>query len=343
MSLKYKAIKVGSLPLYDYDESVEFETYLVSIPFAELIKICKIKSISTNRSVDEFRAAKMVKYIKQRSAFYPPIIISTCKKDQINFNTITSEISICNATNDTNSLTIIDGQHRYKSIELLMEQDGTCGKNQAVFIINGISDLKRREIFIDINDNAKRVSTGDKERYKISLANYFGLLYLKNYDNIQHIDWGANQMKPGKKFPYKFIVKSIGIILEEHEKSYKRGEISLTDISWFGELNKNIWDAIFEKYYEDEKVSKLFEAEVVLLSLFRLYKPIYCEKTKESMESSDDTEIDTVDLSKEFLKIFNKFLEKTEEIQVVNNCTSSVKEKKEQLNTLFREWMWVYA
>jgi hypothetical protein len=333
MKKRFKAILVDTVSLYENNSTTKYDIYSAVIPFKDLIEICKIKSISTNREVDEVRALKMKDYIKQSTAFYPPLIISTDRKGQLVHNELTSEMTYFESEN---YMTIIDGQHRFKSIELLLMQNEVIHKKQSVFILDGISDLKRREVFIDINDKAKRVSTGDKARYSLKVSNYLSLKFIEEKFNKERIDWGATQFQGNGKYPYKFVEKGSEQLLKDIEKDYKKGDISLEDLSGLEKIIFHIWNRIIIKTLDANEDNNFLKTEIFIHDIIKSFKSEF-DIIKLTNNKTDDEKTNLY--IQRFNEIFDKYLAKNKEIDELNIGT--ITEKRDKLYSKKIEWGWI--
>lgn len=245
---RLEALKVDSLDLNG--SSIEKSTIYTSImTYEELIEICTLGNVSINREVDDERASQMVAYIGQSNAFYPPIVVATNKKNNLDYIETTKQLCIDIHEEDCKFI-VIDGQHRFKSIEKLLkeesEDDKYTKRKQSVFIIDNANDFNQRKIFMDINNNSKKVKLGTKIRFEESIANYFGLYVLENIEGFtEYVVLDSDQATDNTKIPYKFIVKCMEKIVNVLEKEFRKERLRFEDIEKYNSIVLSIWKSIF--------------------------------------------------------------------------------------------------
>jgi DNA sulfur modification protein DndB len=130
--------------------------------------ILQIYSIDkeVNRDLGYHRIPKLVKYLENMDnsigIFLPSIVLSYRGDPTKCYDTSTSSLFIPS----NHKLTVIDGQHRIKGIERLLDKSTIEGEtkervlntNLTVQIYFGLTKEDEKRLFTDINTNAKRVS-----------------------------------------------------------------------------------------------------------------------------------------------------------------------------------------
>lgn len=257
MIYEFEAIKIEEKKLIEKTKEISC-MYIVKFDYKSLIDICTIGKISINRDVEEDRAKKMVNYIKDVHAFYPPIIVATLKKNLIKYDSINNRIHIdSDKFVKNNDLIVIDGQHRFRSIELLSEENSTLIENryQSVFLIDNINEFQQRKIFIDINNTSRKVTTGTKLRFEKNIINYISLNLVNNSEKIQQkITMDDNQTTTTDELPYKFIIRGNERLLKKIDSFYEKRKIKIDDIDNLLEIIKDFWEKVFEIIDESAKL-----------------------------------------------------------------------------------------
>ncbi len=129
MSLIVDGIKIQEIKMGDTESKSNI--YIAKIEYNELNKVCKLGNVSINREVDSDRAEAMVKYIEDENTFYPTIVVATSKKNIIDYNEVKKTIEI-KVKDDKDKFIVLDGQHRFKSIDLLTDEDLKNDRYQSV-------------------------------------------------------------------------------------------------------------------------------------------------------------------------------------------------------------------
>ncbi|MDK0570362.1 DGQHR domain-containing protein [Clostridium perfringens] len=245
MNYIFDGIKIDEKKLSENSDEIS-SIYMLKMGFKELIEVCGLGKISINREVDEYRSEKMVEYIKEKSTFYPTILVATMKKNLIIYDEKNKTIEI-NSDNNKD-IVVIDGQHRYKSIELLLKEnyDENSNRTQSVLLLDNTNEFQQRKIFIDVNDNSKKVTVGTKLRLERSLINYISLNMVNKMEYLQkRVMMDDNQAKDFETIPYKFIIKGNRELFKEVEKKYNNKQIELEYIDKRIETIINLWKKIF--------------------------------------------------------------------------------------------------
>lgn len=332
---KYPAIRVEESNVYE-GSVTKFSTYMLSVDYSELVKLARVKSISTNREVDHSRAEKMIDFISKSGSFYPPIIVATDSIGSFRYDNDTNTCEFNISSEKGNELIIIDGQHRFTSIQKLLALEiGDKFKEikQAVFLIDGINELKRREVFLEINDNAKRVSTGDKERYKTNVSNYLSLKLINKIEVIKYINWGANQTTKINEYPYKFIVKSNKLLLNQAEKDFKSAKIDLKAIDKLLKSLEYIWEINF-MYFEENSQYNVVNTEVFIKAVFKHFSEKYILYYDKAIKSND---FDITEFKVSYSNAIDKVFENIIRIDDVSKRSKSIAEKSRAINELLTE------
>ena len=170
MNLSVDAILIDEIEFGNTNDKSKI--YIAKINYKDLSSVCKFGNVSINREVDDDRAAKMVEYIKGKGSFYPTIVVATNKKNLIDYDVNKKRIMM-KIKDEQDKFIVLDGQHRFESINLLLEDNSDINRYQSVFIIENMNNFQQRKVFLDINDTPKRVTTGTKLRFDKTIANYF--------------------------------------------------------------------------------------------------------------------------------------------------------------------------
>lgn len=155
--------------------------FLLTIKYKDLVEITEINKLSVNRIVDEEKAKRMISFIEKEDNFYPTIMMVTEEKCDIKYDENTSMITL--KSNRDKLLGIVDGQHRYKSIELMLGRDEKNNdimdilreKEQTVFLVSNLTKQDQRNLFLEINSTPNKVKKGTQLRLDITTYNYYGL------------------------------------------------------------------------------------------------------------------------------------------------------------------------
>lgn len=248
MKYKFDAIKVENKNLSPNTDEVS-NMYIVKINYSSLIELCGIGKVSINRDVDPERAKKMVKYIRNQEAFYPPLIVATTKKNLVIYDEIQKTISIDgDKLSNNQDMLVIDGQHRYTSIKYLGEESEELIKNryQSIFLIDNLTEFQQRKIFIDINDTAKKVTTGTKLRLGKNLINYISLNLINSSESVQQkVVMDVNQTSDVNRIPYKFIIRGNEKLLAKVDEDFDKDKIDIIQVDKVLPSILTIWEEIF--------------------------------------------------------------------------------------------------
>lgn len=321
------------------DEKEYSNKYIAVMTFKQLTELTEIKSLSNNREVNPDRASEMMEFIKDEKAFYPPLILSTNKKI---LNYKNNEIHIRydkKNSAEEKPFSIIDGQHRFQSIEKLCESIGDdksqiFNRLQSIFIIENISDVEQRKIFIDINENAKKVTLATKERFKITLANYMGLKIIKDNDILKgNINMDIEKTEKIDKYPYKYVIAANKILLFDLEKRYLRNEFKLNDLEEVADLLNEFWSNIYTFIkYNYEKCDYL-----ITLEFIKLISKKVVEELSEGINRLISKEIEYSGVYNTLINNLNylfKIIKDDKTIEIINK-ESLVKNQTKFLNVEF--------
>ncbi|MBI6874897.1 DNA sulfur modification protein DndB [Clostridium aciditolerans] len=260
--------------------------YLIFIRYKDLIEITEVGKLSVNRIVDEEKAKKMVGFIRNEEKFYPTLLMVTNENCSTKYNSLENELTI--KSKDGKCLGVVDGQHRYKSIELMLsnkdipiEEIKKLGnKEQAVFLIDNLGAQEQRELFLEINSTPSKVKKGTQLRLMITVCNHYGLKYLERKNEyLKYIYFDEDQvLKKGEvKIPYKFVLKAHEKLFKDFEKKYLNNMIDENLINTYYESVEYIWNVIFEniRKYEENFKKSIFILEIFYTSLFQcIYQTI---------------------------------------------------------------------
>lgn len=321
--------------------------FLLSIKYKDLIEITEINKLSVNRIVDEEKAEKMISFIEEEKNFYPTIMMVTEEQCDIKYDDDTAMITL--KSNKDKLLGIVDGQHRYKSIELMLNKEGIIPeekmnilkeKEQTVFLISNFTKQDQRNLFLEINSTPNKVKKGTQLRLDITTYNYYGLKFLnENEKYLDYINFDEDQVlkKYEKRIPFKFILKGNEELLKSFEKDYVSNKLNEDDINKYYSAIEYLWRYILDKMIDyiktDEKLKKsIYSLEIYYIAIFRYIKktigntPIekdIMEKGVEKIKSFFDInpiELKSkVDLENGNTDKINKIIKEIEENEEIND------------------------
>lgn len=337
MKYKFEAFKIEEKVLATNTNEIS-NMYMIKMDYETLVNICGIGNVSINRQVDPTRARKMVKYIKDKESFYPPLIVATTKKNAVVYDDIKKIINIDSEKLSTNhDLLVIDGQHRYTSIKYLIEEDKSCALNryQSVFFIDNLNEFQQRKIFVDINNNAKKVTTGTKLRLEKTLINYISLSVVDNNIKIQEkIVMDENQTGDLNDIPYKFIIRGNEKLLDRIDKDYDKDILDLNDVDKFLKLVHTVWVNIFNII----EVAQINDYQIVSNEAFYI---AFCDYMRNTFDSAvyniDNSIIEDIDFDK-FSEDVSKIKEDVvKKLNYINDIyyKSKLTRTKERCNKIF--------
>lgn len=272
--------------------------YLISAKYKDLVDITEVNKLSINRLIDEDRAKRMIDFIKMDSNFYPTIIMVTSEDCNLTFYESTSELELRSESNYL--LGVVDGQHRYRSIELMLENEEITEeakqkimeREQSIFLISNLKKREQRTLFLEINRSANKVKKATELRLDISVYNYYGLEFLKNHKEfLEYINFDEDQVlkKEEKKIPYKYIIKSNEALLKDFEQEYKNKNVKAEELNKYYECIEYIWDTIMKKVVEYIKQDKPLRKSIFSLEIFytTFFDMIYrsCKSEPESFSN----------------------------------------------------------
>lgn len=286
MNITLDGIKIDEIELGDSSDISNL--YIARICYKNIHEVCKLGNVSINREIDRDRAKKMVDYIKKKGSFYPTIVVATNSKNTIKYNEMFKTIDI--SINDENDkFIVLDGQHRFESINLIDDKQLTEKRYQSMLIVENMNNFQQRRLFLDINDTPKRVSTGTKLRFDKTIANYFSLMLLDKNDKVlDYILMDDNQTASNKEIPYKYIVRFNEKLLISISKMFKDNKCKLRDI----ETVKDFIILIDEKLIELIEFSQKENLEITRFEIFYIQLG---EKLSENIKIKKENEFD-VDL-----------------------------------------------
>lgn len=329
MSLSVDAILIDEIEFGNTKEKSRI--YIAKISYKDLNSVCKFGNVSINREVDDDRAAKMVEYIEKKDSFYPTIVVATNKKNLIEYDENKKTIQI-KIKDDEEKFIVLDGQHRFKSINLLLkEKECDINKFQSVFIIENMNNFQQRKVFLDINDTPRRVTTGTKLRFDKTIANYFSLSFLdENCSVLKYILMDDNQTSTNNKIPYKYIIKFNEKLISILSKNFKNNKITFEEVEKYKndivKINNMLDEIIKKSQQNDYQITKyeLFYTEL---------GDLLGEYIKDAFDNKKDIEMKKIgkcmaSIKKCMNEISGKFMAKVPKGQ---------KEKKETIKGLLKE------
>jgi len=273
MNLIVEAIKIDEIEIGEITEKSNI--YVAKILYNDLNKVCKLGNVSINREVDNDRAEKMVEYIKTKGSFYPTLVAATTKKNIIDYNEKKKNIEI-KIKDEQDKFIVLDGQHRFQSINYLLKEEGNIERYQSVLLIENMNNFQQRKTFLDINDTPRRVTTGTKLRFDKTIANYYSLSFIDKRDNVlKYILMDDNQTANNEKIPYKYIVKFNDKLISIISKEFKKGKLKFTQIDSYKKsiliINGILADIIEQSQKNDDQITRYELFYTVLGELLSLY------------------------------------------------------------------------
>lgn len=218
--------------------------YTGYIKYKDLVKYALLKPLTVNRLTNNNRVNKMREYIEKPESIYPPLVIAL----EIGCNCLYSnnELLVGGESDDLiaeeDRLVIIDGQHRYLSIKELIENcedDEILNRKQAVFILNNMSDLEQRHMFMEINDNMQKVSSVSRRIFEVKIPNYISLKTITNLGIIKKINIKNDQCT--EYYPYKFILSGNQLLFKDIELESFNNETLLNELEKYIKCSEYIW------------------------------------------------------------------------------------------------------
>ena len=230
--------------------------YTGYIKYKDLVKYALLKPLTVNRLTNHKRVYKMKEYIEKPESIYPPLVIAL--EIGCNYSYNNNELLIGGESDDLiaeeDRLVIIDGQHRYLSIKELIdtcEDDEILNRKQAVFILNNMSDLDQRHMFMEINDNMQKVSSVSRRIFEVKIPNYISLRTIINLDIVKKINIKNDQCT--EYYPYKFILSGNQLLFKDIELENFNNQTLLDDLEKYIECSECIWDNVL-KFIEKNSV-----------------------------------------------------------------------------------------
>lgn len=245
MDIKVDALQIDEIELNEEEKS---KIYVIKVSYSDLKNLCRLGNIAINRELDEDRALEMVDYINSKSSFYPTLVVSTVKKDNIDYQE-TEKSMVITIKKDEDKFIVLDGQHRFQSINLISDEELKKERYQSILLVENINDFKQRKLFMDINNTPRKVKTGTKCRFEKTISNYISLKLINNRESaLKYITMDENQTKDNNKIPYKYIVKFNEKFINLLEKGFKQEKYKLENIDKVMtevlEVNKLLLDLI---------------------------------------------------------------------------------------------------
>jgi len=285
MGFNIDAIKIDEVEIENTNEKSSI--YVAKVEYKELNKICKLGNVSINREVDDDRAEKMVDYIKKKGSFYPTIVVATTKKNIIDYSDMKKKIEV-RIREEQDKFIVLDGQHRFESINLLVKENPNIERYQSVLLIENINDFQQRKIFVDINDTPRKVTTGTKLRFEKTIANYYSLSFVDFRDDVlECILMDDNQTSNNKEIPYKYIVKFNEKLINVLQKNFARGKLTMTEIDQYKEsifqINNMLIEILKFSQNNDNQITRYELFYIVLGEIFSCYMSNSLN-TKEELE-----------------------------------------------------------
>lgn len=232
-------------------------SYTGYIKYKDLVNYALLKPLTVNRLTDSKRLKKMKEYIEKVDSIYPPIVIALekgCdwfyKNDELILEDDSSEIT------DNNRLVIIDGQHRFLSIKKLVESfeddKEISNRRQAVFIVNNMTDIEQRNLFMEINDNMKRVSSVSKRIFSVEIANYISLKTIINIGITKKINIKNDQST--EFYPYKFILNGNQVLFGDIELESFNSSSLLESLDKYSVYSECVWRKVLSFIEENSSI-----------------------------------------------------------------------------------------
>lgn len=143
--------------------------FLTSLTTNELMSTCKISRVNEKaeqgfqRTLDNARASKIAKYLKDGKVIPGALILSCQRDDAIKYDNDAQRLLI---TASEGLFMVIDGQHRLYGSYMAYEGDDKT--RIPVCILSGLNRQEEIEYFIDINSNQK----GVPKTLRIELTKY---------------------------------------------------------------------------------------------------------------------------------------------------------------------------
>lgn len=244
------------------------------IKYKDLVKYALLKPLTVNRLTNPNRVNKMKEYIEKPESIYPPLVIAL--EIGCNYSYNNNELFIGGESDDLileeDRLIIIDGQHRYLSIKELIdtcEDDEILNRKQAVFILNNMSDLEQRHMFMEINDNMQKVSSVSRRIFEVKIPNYISLRTIINLDIVRKINIKNDQCT--EYYPYKFILSGNQLLFKDIELENFNNETLLNDLEKYIKCSEYIWDSIL-KFIEKNTVLNIGISEEANLNDYKSIK-----------------------------------------------------------------------
>lgn len=225
------------------------------ITYNDLVKHAYLKPLTVNRLTDDRRLGKMTKYIEEKGNIYPPLVIALEPECKFEYDSSKHQLLIDVHETQDRKFIIIDGQHRFRSIEELLKyknDESTLSRKQSIFIITNVSDIDQRKLFMDINNNMKTVSNVSKRIFEVSIPNYISLYIIKNLNIVKNINIKNDQCT--KSYPYKFILSGNKILFGGLDiDSYDEEQLEI-NLNKYKEKGFIIWKEILNFIEKNTKL-----------------------------------------------------------------------------------------
>ncbi|TDL64174.1 DGQHR domain-containing protein [Paenibacillus amylolyticus] len=235
-----------------------------------------VKDQSMNRLINDASVDLIIKYMKEEGdgIFFPPVIMNSSGK--LKYDHTTYKLLI-----EQSSLTIIDGQHRIKAINEILEDPDSMNDFDKIkipfLIIEELSPELHRKLFHTINDKSTKVQNNVSDRFSTTTSNLIGLRYVSEHlENKDMIEWEGKQSK--EKIVYSHMLNCIEKIEDFLEEKFKDAleeidpitvedkEYYYKDAGYYG-VFVAFWDYIFNKIRSNPHDISFYVKEVVLSNI----------------------------------------------------------------------------
>lgn len=318
--------------------------YIGYVKYSDLVKFAFLKPLTVNRITNKSRIKDMKEYIMKQNSNYPPIVVAVEEGCRASYNGKENKLLIEKGSNENrlNRLVIIDGQHRYLSIESLIksnpENSGILNRKQAIYILTGISELEQRKYFMDINETMKSVSSVSKRIFQITVPNYISLKVIKTLNIIKKVNIKNDQCT--NKYPYKFIQSGTEVLFGYINYADFSEDSIISKLDNYSEKGCILWKSALKFIDDNTKLNigfstleecmkedyKSIKTEIFIKAFFKQLKIEYNEL--EDMDSVSNERLNLI--IDEFIdNIINnlKYFSYEEEINILEK---KLKEKKIQ-------------
>ncbi|KQY90154.1 hypothetical protein ASD24_24935, partial [Paenibacillus sp. Root52] len=302
-----------------------------------------VKDQSMNRLINDTSVDMILKYMKeeQENIFFPPVIMNSSGK--INYDLTTYKLAL-----EDSSLTIIDGQHRIKAINELLDDPNfknDFNKMKIPFlIIEELSPELHRKLFHTINDKSTKVQNNVSDRFSTTTSNLIGLRYVsENLVNREYIEWEGKQSK--EKIVYSHILnciekiedfigtkfedelKYLNFVVVENKNHYYKDNI-------YFEVFSKFWNYIFKKIANNPQEIGFYVKDVVLSTITKTMLDNLQSVTIEELKNEIEDTIDAIipnELIFDYVFRINKSTECTESLMSYLQCNKQLNQAEIRL------------